>query len=148
MPLLLVTSEARVETYGLSVQLRVQLDPQRMNGCVLWFYISILWDIHLHNTRNHSRPLLRVGRHAEGVSAWQDFGKQIVWDLEIQAKEAKVRPFACQGTNLECAGSVEGMAFWEGPVPLWGEGKQRMLKEVLQMMMIKQRDRHSFEAHC
>lgn len=83
MPLLLVTSEVRVETYGLSVQVRVQLDPQRMNGCVLWFYISTLWDIDLYNPRNHSWPLLRVGRHTEGVSAWQDFGKQIIWDLEL-----------------------------------------------------------------
>lgn len=85
MPLLLVTSEARVETYDLSVQVRVQLDPQRMNGCVLvlWFYGSILWGMHLHNTRNHSQPLLRVGRHTEGVWVWQDFGKQIIWDLEL-----------------------------------------------------------------
>lgn len=54
-------SEARVETYDLSVQVRVQLDPQRMNGCVLvlWFYGSILWGMHLHNTGNHSQPLLR-----------------------------------------------------------------------------------------
>lgn len=54
--------------------------------------------------------------------------------------------------------SIELMAFGEGLFPLrglrWvikGEGKERLLTGVLQMVMIKQRDRqmtlHPFETH-
>jgi hypothetical protein len=37
--------------------------------------------------------LLRVDRHTEGFSVWQDFRGQTIWDLKLSAKEAILRPF-------------------------------------------------------
>lgn len=90
-PLLLYKSETKVETQDLSIQVSLHLDPRRINGCILWFYISILWDLYLHKTRNRSWPLLRVGGHTEGFSGPAGFQGGDTLGLRNISKRSKTQ---------------------------------------------------------